>query len=79
MQHRDLITIKKIIDEMSIGIELLGSQIPRSKLSGHDSLFMNLFAPRGGVFDPRGIRQMSMQACPFSSLLAGIKKYTGTI
>ena len=25
------------------------------------------------VFDPRGIRQMCMQACPLDSLLAGIK------
>ena len=26
-----------------------------------------------GVFDPRGSRQMDMQACPLGSLLAGIK------
>ena len=27
-----------------------------------------------GVFDPRGIRQIDMQACHLGSLLAGIKK-----
>ena len=31
-------------------------------------------AASNGVFDPRGIRQMCMQACPLDSLLAGIKK-----
>nr|WP_304956905.1 hypothetical protein [uncultured Acetatifactor sp.] len=30
-------------------------------------------AASNGVFDPRGIRQMCMQACPLDSLLAGIK------
>ena len=29
--------------------------------------------PRSGVFDPRGIRQLSVQARPLGSLLAGIK------
>ncbi len=28
------------------------------------------------VFDPRGIRQMDMQACPLDSLLAGINLQT---
>ena len=32
---------------------------------------------RCGVFDPRGSRQMDMQACPLGSLLAGIKKLPG--
>ena len=31
-------------------------------------------AASNGVFDPRGIRQMCMQACPLDSLLAGINK-----
>ena len=30
-----------------------------------------------GVFDPRGSRQMCMQACPLGSLLAGIKLSSG--
>jgi hypothetical protein len=30
-------------------------------------------AASNGVFDPRGIRQMCMQACLLDSLLAGIK------
>ena len=32
-----------------------------------------LSAPRGGVFNPRGIRQISAQARLLGSLLAGIK------
>ena len=28
----------------------------------------------GGVFDPRGSRQMDMQACPLGSLPAGINE-----
>ena len=30
-------------------------------------------AASNGVFDPRGSRQMGAPACPFGSLLAGIK------
>ena len=45
------------------------SQKPRSKLRG-----IKLAAQQScGVFDPRGSRQMDMQACPLGSLLAGIK------
>ena len=41
---------------------------PRSKLRG-----IKLVAQQScGVFDPRGSRQMDMQACPLGSLLAGI-------
>ena len=44
------------------------SQRPRCKQRG-----IYLAAPQGGgVFDPRGSRQMDMQACPLGSLLAGI-------
>ena len=42
----------------------------RSKLTGHQ--ICN--AASCGVFDPRGSRQMDMQACPLGSLLAGIKQ-----
>ena len=46
------------------------SQIPRSKLRG-----IKLVSQQScGVFDPRGSRQMDMQACPLGSLPAGIKK-----
>ncbi len=34
-------------------------------------------APRGGVFDPRGIRQLSVQARPLGSLPAGINGQAG--
>jgi hypothetical protein len=47
-----------------------GSQIPRGKL-GHGLVCS--FAPRGGVFDPRGIRQISARERLLGSLLAGIK------
>ena len=48
------------------------SQIPRSKLRG-----IKLVSQQScGVFDPRGSRQMDMQACPLGSLPAGIKKET---
>ena len=44
------------------------SQIPRSKLWGMTWLVLS--APRGGVFNPRGIRQISAQARLLGSLLA---------
>ena len=34
----------------------------------------NIPAASYGVFDPRGSRQMDMQACPLGSLPAGIKE-----
>ena len=44
------------------------SQIPRSKLRG-----IKLVSQQScEVFDPRGSRQMDMQACPLGSLPAGI-------
>ena len=43
------------------------SQRPRSKLTGHQ----NSSAASCGVSDPRGSRQMSMQAWPLGSLLRG--------
>ena len=44
------------------------SQIPRSKLRG-----IKLVSQQScGVFDPRGSRQMDMQACPLGSLPAEI-------
>ena len=46
-----------------------GSQRPRSKLTEHQTCN----AASCGVFDPRGSRQMDMQACPLGSLLAGIE------
>jgi hypothetical protein len=45
------------------------SQRPRSKLTGYQTCS----AASCGVFDPRGSRQMEMQAFPLGSLLAGIK------
>nr|WP_296477399.1 Rpn family recombination-promoting nuclease/putative transposase [uncultured Acetatifactor sp.] len=60
-------------DEMSL--IMLINQIPRCKQRG-----INLAALQSsGVFDPRGIRQMCMQACPLDSLLAGIKYRTPRI
>ena len=54
-------------EKLIIGVFL--NQIPRCKQRG-----INLAALQSsGVFDPRGIRQMCMQACPLDSLLAGIK------
>lgn len=50
------------------------SQIPLSKLRGMTWLVLS--APRGRVFDPRGIRQISARARLPGSLLAGIKKKT---
>ena len=48
----------------------LQNQRPRCKQRG-----IKLAALQSsGVFDPRGSRQMRMQACPLGSLLAGIKK-----
>ena len=47
----------------------LGSQIPRCKQQGIKFVALQ----SSGVFDPRGSRQMCMQACPLGSLLAGIK------
>ena len=46
----------------------LGSQIPRYKQQGIKFVALQ----SSGVFDPRGSRQMCMQACPLGSLLAGI-------
>ena len=49
------------------------SQQPRCKQRG-----VKLAALQSsGVFDPRGSRQMCMQACPLGSLPAGIKKANG--
>ena len=50
-------------------IQICLSQIPRSKLRG-----IKFAAQQScGVFDPRGSRQMDMQACPPGSLPAEIK------
>ncbi len=39
-----------------------------------ENLKVNNPAASNGVVDPRGSRQMCMQACPLGSLLAGIKE-----
>ncbi|NBH85110.1 hypothetical protein D7X88_17335 [bacterium C-53] len=49
------------------------SQIPRSKLTGHQ----NSSAASYGVFAPRGSRQISMQVWLLGSLLRGNKKIGG--
>ena len=47
----------------------IGNQRPRCKQRS-----IKFATPQSnGVFDPRGSRQMYMQACPLVSLLAGIK------
>ena len=51
------------------------NQIPRCKQRG-----INLATLQSsGVFDPRGIRQLAVQARPLGSLLAGINGGTGII
>ena len=51
-------------------IERIGSnQIPRCKQRGIKLATLQ----SSGVFDPRGIRQLAVQARPLGSLLAGIK------
>ncbi len=55
-------------------IERIGSnQIPRCKQRGIKLATLQ----SSGVFDPRGIRQLAVQARPLGSLLAGIKPGTG--
>ena len=49
------------------------SQRPRCKQRGIKFVALQ----SSGVFDPRGSRQMCMQACPLGSLLAGIKLSSG--
>ena len=51
---------------LSIG---LVNQIPRCKQRGIKLATLQ----SSGVFDPRGIRQLAVQARPLGSLLAGIK------
>nr|WP_300789219.1 hypothetical protein [uncultured Acetatifactor sp.] len=47
------------------------NQIPRCKQRGIKLATLQ----SSGVFDPRGIRQLAVQARPLGSLLAGIKIY----
>ncbi len=48
------------------------NQIPRCKQRGIKLATLQ----SSGVFDPRGIRQLAVQARPLGSLLAGIKEET---
>ncbi len=47
-----------------------GNQIPRCKQRGIKLATLQ----SSGVFDPRGIRQLAVQARPLGSLLAGIQQ-----
>jgi hypothetical protein len=51
------------------------NQIPRCKQRGIKLATLQ----SSGVFDPRGIRQLAVQARPLGSLLAGIKALLETI
>ncbi|HIR13106.1 MAG TPA: hypothetical protein IAB31_04170 [Candidatus Choladousia intestinavium] len=74
LTHEQTDFLSSYRDEASFGAafekQFLTSQKPRSKLRG-----IKFAAQQScGVFDPRGSRQMDMQACPLGSLLAGIKR-----
>ncbi len=73
-----MLTIEGLISVLGLCLTCFGlgyaigskdnSQRPRCKQRGIKFAALQ----SSGVFDPRGSRQMSMQACPLGSLLAGI-------
>ena len=64
-QKQQIIRLRK----KGCGYTAVASQRPRCKQQGIKFVALQ----SSGVFDPRGSRQMCMQACPLGSMLAGVK------